>query len=81
MCVGLIGAAERTIAIGLPIPDEQILPSKWEGFKQGRDWVQPQVGKIKLEPYAPSTFFLKHPFFLRNPVVPFRGCALLELKV
>jgi hypothetical protein len=50
MCVGLIGAAERTIAIGLPIPDEQILPSKWEGFKQGRDWVQPQVGKIKLEP-------------------------------
>jgi hypothetical protein len=34
MCVGLIGAAERTFAIGLPIPDGQILPTKGEGFKR-----------------------------------------------
>jgi hypothetical protein len=34
MCVGLIGAAERTIAIGLPIADSRILPTKGEGFKR-----------------------------------------------
>jgi hypothetical protein len=34
MCVGLIGAAEKTFAIGLPIPDGRILPTKEEGFKR-----------------------------------------------
>jgi hypothetical protein len=34
MCVGLIGAAERTFAIGLPIPDGRILTIPLEGFKR-----------------------------------------------
>jgi hypothetical protein len=53
MCVGLIGAAEGTFAIGLPIPDIGILPTKGEGFKRPESLAQ-GYRKVRLRKNWPG---------------------------